>query len=344
MYGFVKKFKQNVQNIKTKEFEDVGNITIVPTMKSDITNNSIWCATFKLVWNDFQYGILENNFAINESNKTIEDLIIDVLKEDILSSEDYYKVAGKATIELKAEIERELIKRFNEKSDILDKIQFRDKSDNVLIYTILKKVFSFKRKFEDLKKGKFGKSIKDIEYFGVDKNTESPEEFAKQIIVLFYNSENDFAIMLETNTKDRVILYRTNSNENFENTFEKINSESKKYRNYKFSYKDTLKIPNLSFKIFKSYDDIKGKTFIRNRDNEPFRIKEAMQTIEFKLDKAGGRIKSEALIIGRTGIMMQETEPRHFNFDDTFYMFLIEERKEKPYFAARIEDIENFIR
>ena len=68
-----------------------------------------------------------------------------------------------------------------------------------------------------------------------------------------------------------------------------------------------------------------------------------MQTIEFKLDKAGGRIKSEALIIGRTGIMMQETEPRHFNFDDTFYLFLIEEDKERPYLALRVQDIENFI-
>ena len=60
----------------------------------------------------------------------------------------------------------------NEKSNILDKIQFSDKSDNILIYTMLKKIFSFKRKFDDLKKGKFGKSKNDIEYFGVNKNND----------------------------------------------------------------------------------------------------------------------------------------------------------------------------
>ena len=166
-----------------------------------------------------------------------------------------------------------------------------------------------------------------------------------KIRVLFYNSENDFAVMLKTNTKDRIILYRTNSNENFEDTFEKINNKSKNYINYKFSYKDTIKIPNLSFNIFKSYDDIKEKTFIRNRDNEPFEINEAMQTIEFELDKAGGRIKSEAVIeMTETAIRRPKEEHRHFNFDDTFYLFLIEEEKEKPYFAARIQDIENFIK
>lgn len=345
MWEFLEKFNRNAQNIEIKEFEDVNNINIVPTMKSDITNNSIWCATFKLVWNDFQYGILENNFRVSENNKTIEDLTTDTLKEDILSSEDYYKVVGKTTLELKEKIEGELIKRFNEKSDILNKIQFSDKSDNILIYTMLKKIFSFKRKFDDLKKGNFGKSKNDIEYFGVDENTKKPEKFAEQIIVLFYNSENDFAVMLETNTKDRIILYRTNSNENFEDTFEKINNKSNNYINYKFSYKDTIKIPNLSFNIFKSYNDIKEKTFIRNRDNEPFEINEAMQTIQFELDKSGGRIKSEALIeMKETAIMMPEEDPRQFNFDDTFYLFLIEEEKEKPYFAARIEDIENFIK
>lgn len=345
MWKFLEKFNRNAQNIEIKEVKDVNNIKIVPTIKSDITNNSIWCATFKLVWNDLQYGILENNFRVSENNKTIEDLTTDTLKEDILSSEDYYKVVGKTTLELKEKIEGELIKRFNEKSNILDKIQFSDKSDNILIYTMLKKIFSFKRKFDDLKKGKFGKSKNDIEYFGVNKNTKEPEKIAKQIRVLFYNSENDFAVMLKTNTKDRIILYRTNSNENFEDTFEKINNKSKNYINYKFSYKDTIKIPNLSFNIFKSYDDIKEKTFIRNRDNEPFEINEAMQTIEFELDKAGGRIKSEAVIeMTETAIRRPKEEHRHFNFDDTFYLFLIEEEKEKPYFAARIQDIENFIK
>ena len=346
MWKFLEKFNRNTQDVKEKEL-GVNNTSIVPTMKSDITNNSIWCATFKLVWNDFQYGILENNFRVSKSNKTIEDLTTDTLKEDILSSEDYYKVIGKTTLELKEKIEEELIRRFNEKSNILDKIQFSDKSDksdNILIYTMLKKVFSFKKEFDDLKKGKFGKLKKDIEYFGVDENTEDLKEIAKQIRVLFYNSENDFAVKLETNTKDRIILYRTNSNENFEDIFEKINNKSKNYINYKFSYKDTIKIPNLSFNIFKSYDDIKGKNFIRNRDNELFEINEAMQTIEFELDKIGGKIKSEAVIEMRIGaIMMPEENPRHFNFDDTFYLFLIEEGEEKPYFAARIQDIENFI-
>ena len=37
--------------------------------------------------------------------------------------------------------------------------------------------------------------------------------------------------------------------------------------------------------------------------------------------------------------MQEETEPRYFYVDDTFALFLREEGRDKPYFAARISDI-----
>ena len=69
-----------------------------------------------------------------------------------------------------------------------------------------------------------------------------------------------------------------------------------------------------------------------------YEIETALQTIKFKLDKKGGEIKSEA------GMMIRETaiatdEPREFLVDDTFTIFLKENSKELPYFAAKISDI-----
>ena len=70
-------------------------------------------------------------------------------------------------------------------------------------------------------------------------------------------------------------------------------------------------------------------------------IEKAIQTIEFELDREGGKVKSEA------GIMMNlsdslELEKREFYIDDTFAIFLIEEDKDTPYFAAKINDITKF--
>ena len=108
-----------------------------------------------------------------------------------------------------------------------------------------------------------------------------------------------------------------------------------------FRKTDTLKIPNLSFNIRREYKELIGKTFIRNRDKTPYSIAQAMQSIEFELDRTGGKVKSEALILAKEGAYF--SKPRHFNFDDTFYLFLIEKGKERPYLALRVQDIENFI-
>lgn len=320
------------------------NITIVPTMKDEITNNSAWCATFKLVWDDLQYDILENNFECSKTNKTIENLIKDNMIKDILSEEDYYKVVGKPTLELKEQIEKELLKRFNEKSNILDSIKFTNvETDNILLYTMLKKIFLFKYQFDKLGKGKFGNCKKDVEYFGIDYNTSERKKVSEQVDVLFYNSDTDFAVKLDTKGKDKILLYKTNTtNNNFEDIFNEMNQKSVNNTDNYFRKTDTLKIPNLSFNIRREYKELIGKTFIRNRDKMPYSIDVAMQTIEFELDRTGGKVKSEALIVGRTGAAYVP-EPRHFNFDDTFYLFLIEEGKERPYLALRVQDIKNFI-
>ena len=326
---------------------DNKNITIVPTMKDKITDNSVWCATFKLVWDDLQYGILENNFICNQTNETIENLIKDNIVEDVLSKEDYYKVVGKPTLKLKEEIEKELLERFNEKSSILDSVKFSDsETDNILLYTMLKKIFLFEYEFDELRKGKFGKYKKDVEYFGIDYNTSRRNKISNQVEVLFYNSSSDYSVKLYTKEKDSIILYRTkNLNDNFEDVFNEINNKSRNNMDRYFSNMDTLKIPNLSLNIMKNYQEIIGKTFIRNRDNMPFSIAQAMQTIEFKLDRTGGMVKSEALMQAKIGAIYDPnfSKPRHFNFDDTFYLFLIEKRKERPYLALRVQDIEKFI-
>jgi len=70
-------------------------------------------------------------------------------------------------------------------------------------------------------------------------------------------------------------------------------------------------------------------------------IEKALQTIQFDLDKKGGKIKSEAgMMVSKTALMPGES--REFAVDNTFAIFLKEEGKDNPYFAAKIDDITKF--
>lgn len=322
-------------------------IPIVPTMISNIEENAMWCLTFQLIWDDFKKEILENDFSGDFSKNIIKDLMNDTNNSNSLSDDDFYKIYGKANTELKEKIEKELLAKFHENSKILEQISFEDgNTDKIILYSMLKKKFEFPISFERLENSKFGDYNKDVEYFGISEYTVNREEIAEQVNVLFYNSENDFAILLTTKNKENVILYRTDNCKNFEETYIEINNKAQNNSNYRFTSEDTLKIPKLSVDEKCNYEELEGVSFIRNSDNTPFIIAKALQNIKFNLDENGGRIKSEAVMELREGcafIPKIEKEKRDFNFNNTFYLYLVEENKEKPYFASRINNIELFI-
>lgn len=191
-----------------------------------------------------------------------------------------------------------------------------------------------------MESGTFGKGKKDIGYFGI--TNRSSEYLRMQVKVLFYNSENDYAIMIHTKSDDEIFLYRNSENKNFDETFQEMLLKTLNNKDRTFQDVDTLKIPNIKFNINKSYDELVHKLFIRNSDNASFEIEKAMQNIEFELDRNGGTVQSEAVILTQvTGIpfFKEISEIRHFDFDDTFYLFMIEKGKKAPYLAMRIEEL-----
>ena len=212
---------------------------------------------------------------------------------------------------------------------------------------MLYRKFEFLQEFDKLENGVFGKNYKDVNYFGIDKNTKN--FVGNQIEVLYYNSKDDFAILINTKTDDEAIFCKSPRGNNFNEIYDNMNSEANKYKGSKtFKNADEYKAPNLTFKEKKEYTDLEGKPF---KTADPIydtaEIQKAIQTIKFSLDEKGGEIKSEAAIdmkVSTTSIgsKPKEDEPRYFYVDDTFAIFLREKGKSKPYFAGRVNDITKF--
>ena len=102
---------------------------------------------------------------------------------------------------------------------------------------------------------------------------------------------------------------------------------------------ELLKIPNIKLAEKHEFTELENKPFTFST-GEQYYIEKALQTIEFTLDKTGGRVESEAgMMANKTSIIV---EPREFSVDNTFAIFLIEEDRQNPYFAAKIDDITKF--
>lgn len=341
---------------KATELEKTSGISVVPTMRDTITADSSWCGTFQLIWNDLKNDVVKKDIEFNPQLEVVKNLNKEEFDDSMLSEEYYYKIYGAKSLELKRQIEDGIKKKFNQTSDILEDFDWSedalDDPNNPYIrryffYTMLYRKFEFLQEFDKLENGVFGKNYKDVNYFGIDKNTKN--SVGNQIEVLYYNSKDDFAILINTKTDDEVIFCKSPRGNNFNEIYDNMNSEANKYKGSKtFKNVDEFKAPNLTFNEKKEYTDLEGKPF---KTADPIydtgEIVKALQTVKFSLDEKGGEIKSEAgmdVVFKATSVSepKKEDEPRYFYVDDTFAIFLREKGKSKPYFAGRIDDITKF--
>lgn len=309
------------------------NVLTANLFNSQLTNdNTVWVGTFQLLWNNLSDNYVKGPIVFSNGQVLLaEELNKQEFNKSMLSENAYYTTYGVMTKPFKKEIESDLKKKFNDKSDILDTLDWNGK--NFLAYAMLKKDFEFVKAFAQLKKDKFGSLSKKVKYFGLDNNTSIEQR--NSIKVLFHNSDNDFAIKINTKANDKVILYRTDCNKSFEDIYNSMLEKALVYEGSKnYLAKDRFKVPYIEFSTKHTFDELADK-HIKGTD---LVINKALQTVKFKMDNKGVKLKSEAAMIMKMSLAPSDLQkPRNFYFDDTFVIFLIE--KDKPYFALKVVDV-----
>ena len=332
--------------------KEKSEIEVVPTMEDKISDNSMWCPTFQLVWNDMKNEVVKRDIVFNPQITMVENLNKEDFTSNMLSDSYYYKKYGVKTKQLKEEIEKGIKEKFNETSDILDDFGWDEKNtvteedaSRYFFYAMLKRDFEFPKEFDNLGEGEFGNSKEKTTYFGI--NNQTDKVVKNQVEVLFYHSKDEFAVLLNTKDKDEIILYKTKKGNNFNQIYKNMQqAESSFNGNTDMQEKDELKVPVLNINEKKEYTELENQPFETSDKTKPIAvIEKAIQTIKLKLNEKGGSIKSEAGIDMKLASAVKDSEedkPRYFYLDNDYVLFLREKGKEKPYFAAKIHDISQF--
>ncbi len=299
--------------------------------------NTVWVGSFQLAWNEFMKNIVDGEVEFeNEKNALLEELNRGTFNQSMINENDYYIKVGKTSPELKSEILNNIERKFAiNNQTILDNINFENKENSYTIYSILNKKFEFLSPFNTMGETTFKDSKDKFEYFGIKAG--NGEILSNNINSLFYNNSEDFAISLNTKENEEVILYRTNDNDTFENTYEKLKDKFKEYGNKeKFTEMDELKIPTINMDILISYDELCNKYI---KGTNAMYISNALQNVKFNLDKFGGILKSESYIEEVT-YSDRMGKGRNFYFTDRFIVFLKEKDKNMPYMALLVDNSE----
>lgn len=310
---------------------------VILSLEDKISDDTIWCGTFNLIWNDLKNEIAKQDIVFNPQLEEVKNLNKGTFSTKDLEDTSYYKAYGHPTLELKKEIEKNIKEKFNETSDILGDFDWNGSMDDYILYAMLKKVFNFNIPFDKLKDSNF-KDTENVKYFGI--NDKSNNKMRNQVTVLYYD-DNGYAVKISTKENDEVILVRGDESSTFLDIYNNTISKNINYDKATFTKDDSLRVPNLKMNVKKSFDQLVNKPFLFANGDEYY-IGKAIQTIKFELDNKGGKIKSEAgMQVFKNAAMPNDTS-RAFNFDDTFIIFLKEKGKDLPYFAAKISDIKKF--
>lgn len=322
--------------VPTKNYAADDTLELLPTMTTETTSqNRVWVGTFQLVWNEVIENVTKKPIEfVDYDSPMAQNLNKKEFEKNNISNNSYYTKYGKVSLKLKKEIEKAIKKKFKETSDILDMFDFSKKSDDIFVYAMLKKDFKFLSAFDKLPQGFFGNDKTPVNYFGIKDN--SNKKLYKNVEVLFYNDNNDFAVKLFTKGNDEVLLYRTNDDKTFDKYFNDVKEKSKSYSgNKSFNKGDSLMVPDINFYKMDSFAELEGHEIV----NTNFKIDKTIETIDFRMNNEGVKLKSEAAMMVRC-TSLAPRNGRDFMFNDTFVLFLIEKGQKTPYFAIRVHDVD----
>ena len=282
------------------------NVTFNPTYQSTLdehTVNNLWIGTLDLAWKDLEEKIggrieLEENVDIaNELNNSS-------FSKDMLDENDY-TINVTRTVTNGYNIETKLNKNLNF-------LYSFDNFNNDYNYT-------------------FGKDGNDyIKYFGI--NNASKEDLNQNVEVLFYNGNNDFAVLLNTKEGDEIILYRTDENKSFNEYYEDIKNKKDNYNgSTTFEENDELLVPYVNVNGTVAYNELADK-IIKNTNG--MYISNVIQDVNFNLNESGCNMQSHATMTTE----YLSVGSRYFWFRDTFIIFMKEGNSNMPYFALKVDN------
>ena len=324
-----------IGGISTAQAQEVNSIEVLPTMNTQSTaQNRIWVGTFQLVWNELTDKIVKAPVKfLDFDSQMANNLNQKQFKKSNLNEKSYYVKSGIVSPALKAEIEKNIKSKFHETSDILKMFDFTYNPEKIFVYAMLKKDFRFTNAFDKLATGNFGNSQEKVKYFGINDN--SNPKLYKNVSVLFYNDDNDFAVKLYTKGKDEVLLYRTNDDKTFDKYYAELNDKTAKYSGDKnFVKNDTLTIPDIKLYQETSFNELEGHQIVGTN----MQIDKTIETVDFRMNNKGVKLKSEAAIMLRC-MSLAPREGRDFTFNNNFVLFLIEKDQNTPYYAMKVSDV-----
>lgn len=337
-------------------------IDLLASDRQAVEGSAAWCATMQICWNKMA-DKLRDGRPIPLSVKggpLAKDMASGGFDASMLSDDHYYAFCGPKTYRAAREIKRNIKDRFGETSDALGQIDWSMRSqEELLFYAMLSRAFSFQVPFGRVEdehwesRDETSTGDDDEAYaacFGADdRNPAIEARMREQVHPLYYLDNEHHAVSIDTKEGDVVILQRSPNGSTFAEMWLgllKKTAQATRDERKPLEEKESFTCPSLSLDLQGDFRGLVG-TEIQGR-GDPYRIGQAFQTLQMKLDDTGTSVKSEAALSAvATGAPDFEmlARKRHFDYTGPFALYLVDGNAplaSRPYLALMVDDIRLF--
>jgi len=156
-----------------------------------------------------------------------------------------------------------------------------------------------------------------------------------QVEVLFRSSATEYALDLCKSSKPhQFVIARMSPGQTLGETLANIQSKIASSPGSDLGDDDSLRVPNMHWRIAHRFGELEGPDKVcLNSSLRGFYISRAQQIIEFKLDRSGAKLASEAGLEWMDG-------GREYYFDGPFLLFLKKRDARHPFFVTWIDNDE----
>jgi hypothetical protein len=317
---------------------------IVPTLDTPIPDgkSAIWCASFQIAWNKFKTEVARGPVQIKGAELAAERLNQAEQSEQDLEPGSYYAAAGFTKDGIMEKIQASMRLKFPN----VPKVDFHESGEEVAVaFGYLEAQVTFNPPFQEREGPIFFTNPKEetkVKFFGIPEKP-GHEDLRDQVELLYEQGRDIFAVDLcKTSRPNQIVLASLPQKATLAETLSDLEKNSSDFQskngNLALGYYDTLGVPNMHWRISHHLSELEGidKPLLNPTLQGTF-IGEAIQVIEFKLDRRSAALKSQARLHA-LGL------PRMLLFNHPFLLYMKKRGAKHPFFVMWVDNAELLIK
>lgn len=323
---------------------------VVPTLDTPIPDgkSAVWCSSFQLAWNRLKDDVAQGPIQLTNAQAVADRLNAASQTAHDLQPDSVYAAAGLVKDNIVERIQSEMSRKFPR----VPRPQLEAPLGGAVAYSYLAAATKFDIPFfENDKVLPFKDSAgrqTAVGSFGIRESDDyAYQQLRAQVRALYYRLNDKFAEgeipefivdPCQTSQPYQLILARVDRKAHLadtladvENKLANVNSGSIRTA---LGPRDTLLIPNMAWKFNHRFKELEGKDKqFQNPTLPGLHLDTALQTIQFRLDRSGAELSSEAKILVKPSA-------RYFEFDRPFLIVMKQRDRKQPFFVMWVDNAE----